>query len=653
MACKRKLWSDDSMVAACNSVLKEGKGLREAARLYNVPIETLRRRVNGSVKFGCKPGPPTVLTEEEEDRLADYLIKMSEMGFGLLRDGVMGMAFNIVSKSQRPHPFKNGSAGRAWFDGFIRRHPHLTIRSPQPLSYSRAVCANEETIHDFFGKLGALYGRLNLVSKPMQIYNCDETGVTIVFKPGRVVAEMGCRNVYAVSAAERGKTHTILSCVSASGVSLPPMMVYPRKRQVPQSLREGAYPNTLFVSSESGWINSELFIEWFNFFIHNIPPVRPVLLLLDGHKSHASIELIELALSNNIHLLCLPAHTSHLLQPLDVGVFKSFKTNFNKACSKYMSQNPGRVVTVDVIASLVAEAYAASFTPMNIMKGFKKTGVWPINPGEVTDRQIAPSKALCVNYTPQHTPEPQNNQEQSSPLTPLFSPEIEALYQKRYEEKYDIEDPGYVAWLKINHPELNVSGSFSDSSSEKFSHLSSVKSKSSSCSSDILSELLVLPEAKIARKRKGGLNAKAICITESHVLEEMKTKEDEKKINEQLKAERKIERERKRLEREEMKKEKAQQRKEKQKGLKRRRKAGTKTQEEDDLEREMSSLMLDEESDGTDDGAICPKCGASSLESDDLWIACDGGCDRWFDFKCTKIRSKRRLPEHFICEDCS
>ena len=125
MACKRKLWSDDSMVAACNSVLKEGKGLREAARLYNVPIETLRRRVNGSVKFGCKPGPPTVLTEEEEDRLADYLIKMSEMGFGLLRDGVMGMAFNIVSKSQRPHPFKNGSAGRAWFDGFIRRHPHI------------------------------------------------------------------------------------------------------------------------------------------------------------------------------------------------------------------------------------------------------------------------------------------------------------------------------------------------------------------------------------------------------------------------------------------------------------------------------------------------------------------------------------------------
>ena len=41
---KRKLWSDESMAAAVVSV-KDGRGLREASRLYNVPVETLRRRV--------------------------------------------------------------------------------------------------------------------------------------------------------------------------------------------------------------------------------------------------------------------------------------------------------------------------------------------------------------------------------------------------------------------------------------------------------------------------------------------------------------------------------------------------------------------------------------------------------------------------------
>ena len=74
-----------------------------------------------------------------------------------------------------------------------------------------------------------------------------------------------------------------------------------------------------------------------------------------------------------MHLLCLPAHTSHILQPLDVGVFKSFKSSFNKACGTYMRQHPGKVITAEVLASMVAEAYPTSFTPVNVMSGFKKS----------------------------------------------------------------------------------------------------------------------------------------------------------------------------------------------------------------------------------------------------------------------------------------
>ena len=80
---------------------------------------------------------------------------MSEMGFGLNRETVMEMAYKIVDKTGRKHPFKNG---RAWFEGFQRRHPNLTLRKPQPLSYCRAASSNQETIDDFFGKLGVIYG---------------------------------------------------------------------------------------------------------------------------------------------------------------------------------------------------------------------------------------------------------------------------------------------------------------------------------------------------------------------------------------------------------------------------------------------------------------------------------------------------------------
>ena len=70
------------------------------------------------------------------------------------------------------------------------------------------------------------------------MYNCDETGVSVVHKPGKVVAELGRRSVYAITSGKKGKIHTVLSCASASGFVLPPMMIYPRKQLPPAFVKE-------------------------------------------------------------------------------------------------------------------------------------------------------------------------------------------------------------------------------------------------------------------------------------------------------------------------------------------------------------------------------------------------------------------------------
>ena len=340
MASKsRKLWTDDAMSRAVNHV-SQGGGLREASRLYNVPHETLRRRVLGIVEMDCKSGPSTVLTANEEEKLAQYIVEMADMGFGLSRDDIKVTAYRIVENSGGSHPFHDESAGRAWLDGFMERHPNLTLRTPQPPSYNRAVCANLSTINDYFAKLGAIYARLNISTKAMQVYNMDKCGITIVHKPGKVVAELGRKNVWSITSAEKGKPHTLLCCVSAPGQALPPFMIYPHKRMA-DKLKEGCVPGTEFACSDNGWVTQELYLQWFKFFVANIPPARPVLLLEDGHTSHISIEAIEHARANDIHLLCLPSHTTHLLQPLDVGVFKSLKANYSKECRKYIAANPG------------------------------------------------------------------------------------------------------------------------------------------------------------------------------------------------------------------------------------------------------------------------------------------------------------------------
>ena len=64
------------------------------------------------VQLGCKPGPATILNDEQEDLLCDYIIKIANMGFGMTKDDVQRLAFSIAEKIGCKHPFSDGKAGR-------------------------------------------------------------------------------------------------------------------------------------------------------------------------------------------------------------------------------------------------------------------------------------------------------------------------------------------------------------------------------------------------------------------------------------------------------------------------------------------------------------------------------------------------------------
>ena len=224
------------------------------------------------------------------------------------------------------------------------------------------------------------------------------------------------------------------------------------------------------------------------------------MLVLDGHASHITIDVSEFARSNDIHLLCLPSHTSHILQPLDVGVFKSFKSLFSKVCRQYMVKFPGRVITEKVLTSLVGDAFAQSHTPLNILSDFKKSGIYPFNPGEVSDRQIAPSRALT----------------KPTPQAPTFSPAQVAQFEAQYEEGNDVEDDTYLPWKSMYHPSPESVSSAATSKTTSVTTSVSVgtgasSSKSLPSSEEVLAELLVLPQplAPKTSRRKKAVNEKA------------------------------------------------------------------------------------------------------------------------------------------------
>lgn len=93
--------------------------------------------------------------------------------------------------------------------------------------------------------------------------------------------------------------------------------------------------------------------------------------------------------------MVLPAHTSHCLQPLDVGVFKPFKCAYNKACHEFMRANVGRQITRSDICPLACKAYTKAFTPSNIINAFRKTGVVPFNSQVLSPEQFLPNQITC------------------------------------------------------------------------------------------------------------------------------------------------------------------------------------------------------------------------------------------------------------------
>ena len=94
--------------------------------------------------------------------------------------------------------------------------------------------------------------------------------------------------------------------------------------------KENGPEGAVYSTSPSGWMETENFLCWFNeVFLANTRHLNGNrLLFLDGHVSHMSIELIQCAIENKVTILSIPAHTSHVLQPLDVGVFKEVKSHW-------------------------------------------------------------------------------------------------------------------------------------------------------------------------------------------------------------------------------------------------------------------------------------------------------------------------------------
>ena len=106
--------------------------------------------------------------------------------------------------------------------------------------------------------------------------------------------------------------------VSATGNSVPPMFIFPRKRFQDHFIRGGP-AGCIGTANGSGWMQEGDFLVYIKHFAKKFRPAieHPVLLTLENHESHLSIDVLDFSKANGIVLLSSPPHTSHKLQPLD------------------------------------------------------------------------------------------------------------------------------------------------------------------------------------------------------------------------------------------------------------------------------------------------------------------------------------------------
>ena len=114
------------------------------------------------------------------------------------------------------------------------------------------------------------------------------------------------------------------------------------------------------------------------------------LLVVDGHNSHYSFKFLDYARAHKIHVLCYPAHTTHVYQGLDVVVFSVLKKCWAEERTKWEAN--GGEVSKETFLTIYGTAHIRALSPALVKKAFEKTGIWPFNPDVVPAEMMALSK---------------------------------------------------------------------------------------------------------------------------------------------------------------------------------------------------------------------------------------------------------------------
>jgi hypothetical protein len=366
--------------------IKNGRfpSIRAAATIYGISPSTLRDRANGVLSRVDIRANSHKLTELEENSLIEWIFSMDSRGAAPRPATVREMA-NILLKARGLTP--SLTVGQNWVSNFVKRHDELRTRFSRRYDYQRALNEDPKSLRQWFATVQRVIDENGI--QPEDIYNFDETGFAMgLISAQKVVTRAEYYGRRSILQPGNREWVTAIEAICADGSSLPPCLIFKGKVYI-EAWFDDLPRDWRFEVSDNGWTTDEISLRWLQklFIPSTNSRVRGQyrLLILDGHGSHLTPQFDRICAENNIIPLCMPAHSSHLLQPLDVGCFAVLKRAYGRFVSDLARVGHNHIDKLDFLADY-QRARLEAYQSATIQNSFIATGLVPIDPERVLSK---------------------------------------------------------------------------------------------------------------------------------------------------------------------------------------------------------------------------------------------------------------------------
>ena len=354
--------------------------LRAWARSCKVSYKRLLARYNGMPSKLGNSNAQASLDIAQEHAICQYIDLRQRIQCPIRQRELRPLANSLLRKNDSTHP----GVSTRWTARFLARHPQYNIKKHKTIAAERRGAMDFNTISRHFVAFNEAI--INHGVQTADLYNVDESGFQLgMGRAQKVILNKllkSGQNKDTIPNSANRESLTVVECISADGVVLAPLVIFAAKQIRAPWVSNDLGNETLLAVSDTGYINDDIALAWIKQFDklsarRQVGAVR--MLVLDGHTTHLGMEFVQYCEEQSIHLFLLPPHTTHILQPLDVGCFQPYKHYQSVILDEAALRSNLDFNKLDFLAAL-SIVRKQTFKPTNISSAWRRSGLYLYNP---------------------------------------------------------------------------------------------------------------------------------------------------------------------------------------------------------------------------------------------------------------------------------